>query len=129
MLGMRRTLPALAVLFAFALSLGAQPPLRGQFLHHVFFWLNEPASPAARQEFLTALRKMEAIPTVRQSYIGTPAGTPRDVVDNSWTFYWLVTFDDRQGWQVYNDHPLHDEFRKKAPLWKKVQVYDTLALK
>jgi hypothetical protein len=72
---------------------------------------------------------MEAIPTVRQSYIGTPAGTPRDVVDNSWTFYWLVTFDDRQGWQVYNDHPLHDEFRKKAPLWKKVQVYDTLALK
>jgi hypothetical protein len=127
---MRKAFLAITLLAgAFTLSLGAQPPLRGQFLHHVFFWLNEPDSAAARAEFLTALRKMEAIPTVRQSYIGTPAGTPRDVVDNSWTFYWLVTFDDRRGWQVYNDHPLHDEFRKKAPLWKKVQVYDVVAVK
>lgn len=127
---MRKAFLAITLLAgAFTLSLGAQPPFRGQFLHHVFFWLNEPDSAAARQEFLTALRKMEAIPTVRQSYIGTPAGTPRDVVDNSWTFYWLVTFDDRQGWQVYNDHALHDEFRKKSPLWKKVQVYDVVAVK
>lgn len=127
---MRKALLALTLLAgAMPLSLSAQPPLREQFLHHVFFWLNEPENPAARQEFLTALRKMEAIPTVRHSYIGAPAGTPRDVVDNSWTFYWLVTFDDRKGWEVYNDHPLHDEFRKKAGLWKRVQVYDTLAVR
>ena len=117
---------------ALALSLPAQTPkdsLDGKFLHHVFFWLNEPDSAAARQEFLTALKKMQAIPTIRQSHIGTPGGTPRDVVDNSWTFSWLVTFDDKAGWQVYNDHAIHDEFRKKAALWKKVLVYDSVQQK
>jgi hypothetical protein len=123
---MRRALLSLAlVAAALALSSCTQPPpIRGQFLHHVYFWLNEPENPAAREEFLTALRKMEAIPTVRNSYIGTTAGIDRDVVDNTWTFYWLVTFDDRAGWQVYNDHPLHDEFRTKSALWSRVQVYD-----
>ena len=97
----------------------AKDPIEGDFLHHVFFWLKAPDNAEARQEILTA------IPTIKYAYIGTPAGTPRDVVDNSWTFYWLVTFDDKAGWQVYNDHPLHDDFRKKASLWKKVLVYDT----
>ncbi len=130
---MKKALLCLLLLGA-SLSLPAQAPkppsakdaLEGKFLHHVYFWLNEPDNPKAREEFLTALKKMKAIPTIRQSYIGTPAGTPRDVVDNTWTFYWLLTFDNREGWQVYNDHPIHDEFRKKANLWKKIQVYDTL---
>lgn len=111
-----------------ALPLSAQSAaaVPGRFFHHVFFWLNSPDSSAARQEFVTALKKMKAIPGVRFSSIGTPAGTPRDVVDNTWTFDWLVTFDDKAAWQVYNDHPIHDEFRKKAHLWKRVQIYDTL---
>ncbi len=104
----------------------AEKPPEGKFFHHVFFWLKEPDSPQARQEFLTALRKMKEISTIRYSFIGTPAGTPREIVDNSWTFYWLVTFDGKDGWKVYNDHPIHNEFRKKAHLWKKVLVYDTI---
>lgn len=99
----------------------------GKFLHQVYFWLNEPDNPKAREEFLTAIRKMKAIPAIRQSYIGIPAGTPREVVDNSWTFCWVLAFDDRAGWQVYNDHPIHDEFRKKSHLWKRIQIYDTLS--
>jgi len=120
------------LLLAGALTLhtsAQQPPLRQQFLHHVFFWLNEPGSPTARQQFLTALRKMEKIPGIRHSYIGTPAGIERDVADTSWTFYWLVTFDNRQGYEVYDKHPLHDEFRTQSKLWKRVLVYDTIAAK
>lgn len=105
----------------------AKEPVEGKFFHHVYFWLNAPDSDGQRAEFLTKLRKMQAIPTIRYSAIGTPAGTPRDVVDNSWTFYWLVTFDDADGWRIYNDHPLHDQFRQEAgPLFKKVQVYDVI---
>lgn len=96
------------------------------FLHQVFFWLKEPDNPQARREFLEALTKMKAIPTIQRWHVGTPAGTPRDVVDNSWTFSLLVTFKDRGGWQVYNDHPIHDEFRTKAYLWERIQVYDVV---
>lgn len=126
---MRNRLRTALLLGAFLLALPAaapaKEPIEGNFFHHVFFWLNEPANPSARQEFLTSLRKMQAIPAIKYSYIGAPAGTQRDVVDNSWTFYWLVTFDDRAAYETYDKHPLHDEFRKKAGLWKKVLVYDT----
>ncbi len=92
----------------------------------MFFWLNEPNNQKARQEFLDAIVKMKAIPAVKFFMVGTPAGTPRDVVDGSYTFDLLVTFEDKKAWQIYNDHPIHDEFRKKAPLWKKVQIYDSI---
>ncbi|GAB4231049.1 MAG: Dabb family protein [Acidobacteriota bacterium] len=99
------------------------------FLHHVFFWLKEPENEQARKEFLSALEEIKKIPTIRRWYVGTPAGTPRDVVDNSWTFYWLVTFKDEAGWRVYNEHPIHEEFRKKAYLWEKVLVYDIVPVR
>lgn len=105
----------------------AAPRGRG-FQHHVMFWLKEPASPAARAEFLAALKKMKAIEVIRSARIGEPAGTPRDVVDNTYTFDWLVTFDDQAAWQVYNDHALHDEFRKKAALWTRVLIYDSVVV-
>jgi hypothetical protein len=116
-----------AALAALPAAAAAKDPVEGGFHHYVFFWLNQPDSQAARREFLAELNKMKAIPTIRSFYVGTPAGTPRrDVVDDSWTFCLTVTFDDKAGWQVYNDHPLHDEFRKKAGLWKRVQVYDAI---
>jgi hypothetical protein len=99
---------------------------QGRFLHHVYFWLADPGSPAARKEFLAELNKMRAIPGIRQSFIGTPAADARDVVDNSFTYYWMVEFDDKKAWKVYDEHPIHDGFRKKSALWKKVLVYDTL---
>lgn len=104
----------------------AQKPVEGKFLHHVYFWLADPDSPVARKEFLAELNKMRVIPGIRYSFVGTPAADARDVVDNSFTFYWLVTFDDKKAWKVYDTHPIHDAFRKKLALWKKVQVYDTL---
>jgi hypothetical protein len=128
-LDMRRTITCGALWLALAMGVAAKEPVEGNFFHSVYFWLNEPSSAAKREEFLTALKKMKAIPGIRHAFIGEPAGTARDVVDNSYTFYWLVTFDDKKGWQVYNDHPLHDEFRKKASLWKKVLVYDSVRVK
>lgn len=125
----RRNIRSTFVLLALVLlppGAAAQKPVEGKFLHHVYFWLADPDSPAARKEFLAELNKMRAIPGIRSSFVGTPAADARDVVDNSFTFYWLVTFDDKKAWKVYDTHPIHDEFRKKSALWKKVQVYDTL---
>lgn len=96
----------------------------GAFYHSVYFWLREPDNPAARAEFLTALRQMEAIPGILHAFVGTPQGDPRDVVDNSWTFFWLVCFADKEAWRVYENHPLHDAFRAHAALWSRVLVLD-----
>ena len=130
MKSMKLAAPAALLLAALFLLHGCAPqapaPIQSQFLHHVYFWLNEPSNPNARNEFLTAIRKMQDIPSVRHSAIGTPAGIERDVADTSWTFYWLVTFDDRAGYDVYDKHPLHDEFRTNSALWKKVLVYDVI---
>ena len=97
------------------------------FRHHVLFWLKEPGNDDHRSQFLHELRAMKKIPVIQQSTIGIPAGTPRDVVDNSWTFDWLLTFQDRAAWAVYNDHPLHNEFIERAGhLWERVQIYDSI---
>jgi len=97
------------------------------FRHHVFFWLKEPGNEEHRRQFLHELRAMKKIPVVEQCAIGIPAGTPRNVVDNSWTFDWLLTFPDRDTWAIYNDHPLHDKFIERAgQLWERIQVYDSI---
>lgn len=124
----RATLLLSTMLFALPLSF-AKDPVEGNFLHHVYFWLAAPDSPAARKEFLAELNKMRAIPGIRYSFIGTPAADARDVVDNSFTYYWLVSFDDKQAWKVYDQHPIHDTFRTKSALWKKVVIYDTQRVK
>ena len=97
------------------------------FRHHVLFWLKEPDNEQHRRQFLRELRGMTKIEIIEEYSIGVPAGTPRDVVDNSWTFDWLLTFRDRDAWAVYNDHPLHLEFIERAAhLWERVQIYDSV---
>ena len=127
---MKRTISFLLVstfLLAAPVLAPAHDAADGKFMHHVFFWLNEPANAEHRELFLREIRKMKAIPAIQSVSIGTPAGTPRDVVDNSWTFDWLVTFEDKAGWQVYNDHPIHKKFVENAAhVWEKVQVYDSI---
>jgi hypothetical protein len=95
------------------------PP--ANFYHHVYFWLHQPSDAP---EFLAALRCMQAIPGILHSFIGTPAADPREVVDNSYSFYWLVTFESKEAWRLYDTHPLHDAFRAKSHLWRKVLVMD-----
>lgn len=98
------------------------------FLHIVYFYPRDPAGPddAARlargcREFLTN------IPGVRRLEVGTPAGTPRAVVDNAYSVALLVEFDDAAGHDLYQDHPDHQRFIEVCgSLWSRVQVYDSL---
>ena len=105
----------------------AADSMEGGFIHHVFFWLKEPDNAEHRELFLKEMEKLKQIPTIKLASVGEPAGTAREVVDSSWTFDWLVVFEDQTGWKVYNDHEIHLQFGEKAShLWEKVQVYDTL---
>src|SRR4051812_18995986 len=96
------------------------------FIHTVYFWLNDGAPPAAREQLVNDCRAYLAkIPTVRHLWAGRPAMTPRDVVDNSYAVGLTVVLDDAAGHDVYQVHDLHQEFiARNKPNWKRVQVYD-----
>ena len=96
------------------------------FTHVVLFW-QKPGTHADQRDAL--LRDCNAllskIPTVKHLWAGPAAMTPREVVDNSYDIGLCVVFEDRAGHDVYQKHPLHEQFiaNNKAH-WERVQVYD-----
>ena len=94
--------------------------------HVVLFWFNPTAPSEHRQAVVadcTAL--LSKIPTVKHITAGVAAGTPRDVVDNSYDVGLSVVFDDVAGLDVYQVHPLHKEFlARHKQHFARVLVYD-----
>ena len=97
-------------------------------IHHVFFWLKNPASKEDRDKLVEGVKTLKNIPTVKELHVGVVASTEkRDVVDNSWAVSELMFFDDLQGQATYQTHPIHLEFIKNySHLWEKVVVYDVM---
>tara|TARA_Y100000815_G_scaffold275771_1_gene317248 strand:- start:12957 stop:13442 length:486 start_codon:yes stop_codon:yes gene_type:complete len=99
----------------------------GRFAHNVYFWFKEPNNEAHRQQMMascrTLARESQYIQTV---HIGTPALSDRDVVDDSFTFSWVVTFANAADQAAYQTEPVHLKFIEEAShLWEKVLVYDS----
>ncbi len=94
----------------------------------VYFWLREGAATGAAEKLAEGCRAhLAGIPGVLRLEVGFPAGTPRDVVDNSYGVALLVEFADPAAQDVYQDHPDHLRFIEAcSPLWSHVQVYDAL---
>lgn len=103
-----------------------KPPLT----HHVFFWLKNPDSEADRNKLIEGLRTLANIETIRELHIGIPASTEkRDVVDNSYSVSELMFFDDVEGQNIYQEHPVHKQFVEDySYLWERVVVYDSIAV-
>lgn len=100
------------------------------FTHVVYFWLNNPDSAEDRREFVTSLNKfMENSEYAETKFIGIPADTPRDVVDNSYTYSLILTFPSKEIQNKYQTEPAHLLFIEEAShLWRRVQVYDSVGL-
>ncbi|MDB5088810.1 MAG: stress responsive alpha-beta barrel protein [Mucilaginibacter sp.] len=108
-------------------------PLKGTgnkypVIHHVFFWLKNPASKEDRDKLVAGVKTLSKIETVRELRVGIVASTEkRDVVDNSWAVSELMFFSDLAGQATYQTHPVHLEFIKNCShLWEKVIVYDAV---
>lgn len=100
------------------------------FSHHVFFWLNNPDNADDRAAFEEGIRMLLEIPEIKQAHVGIPADVgQRDVVDGSYTYSYLVLFDNIEGHDIYQDHPIHLKFIDDYNhLWSKVVVYDSEAI-
>lgn len=101
---------------------------KSKILHHVFFWLKNPDSKEDLNKLLEGARKLKKINTVKKIHIGIPAETPpRAIIDSSYNVSLLLIFDDISGQNIYQDHPLHQEFIKEcSQLWERIIVYDSI---
>jgi hypothetical protein len=99
-----------------------------QLCHHVFFWLKNPDSKEDLNKLIEGLKTLRKIETIKKFHIGVPASTEkREVVDNSYQVSELMFFDDVEGQNVYQVHPIHEKFIKDCGhLWSKVVVYDSI---
>ena len=100
------------------------------FVHVVYFWLKNPDNVADRKAFETAIQKfMDTSEYAQTKFVGKPAMTPRDVVDNSYTYSLICSFDSKEDQDKYQSEPVHLKFVEDAAhLWTKVQVYDSVGL-
>lgn len=97
------------------------------FIHMVYFWMKEDATEADKAQLLQGIRTLGSISTLRLFHVGTPAMTPREVVDNTYAFGLLTAFDDKAGQDAYQVDPVHLAFVEQYKhLWTRVQIYDTL---
>ena len=97
------------------------------FVHHVYFWLNNPESADDLKKLLEGLQKLTKVKTIKMFHIGKPAGTNRDVIDSSYSVSWLLLFENRANQDSYQTDPIHLKFVDECKhLWKKVVVYDSI---
>lgn len=98
--------------------------IKGRFVHMVFFWLKEETNVS---EFIKGTEEfLQKVEVIQAYHLGTPAGTPREVVDNSYTVCLVVTFDTKEAQDVYQVHPAHlDYVEQNKHKWSVVKIFDS----
>lgn len=95
------------------------------FIHQVYFWLKNPDNTDERNRLLTGLQGLAYIEPKTLFHVGVPASTDRSVIDRSYSFSLLLTFNDLEEQEVYQKHPIHLKFVEEcSSLWSKVVIYD-----
>jgi hypothetical protein len=97
------------------------------FAHTVYFWLENPDSKEDCKAFETSLQKfLDNSAYAKTKFIGKPPRASRDVVDGSFTYSLIVSFESAEAQQNYQDEAPHKLFiEESSKLWTKVIVYDS----
>ena len=99
------------------------------FVHHVFFWLKDPASKNDLLQLIEGLQMLSVVKTIQSFHIGKPAATNRDVIENTYSVSWLLFFNNKEDQDSYQVDPVHLKFVEDCShLWSKVVVYDAIDL-
>ncbi|MGQ8337855.1 Dabb family protein [Sunxiuqinia sp. A32] len=97
------------------------------FIHHVFFWLKNPENEADCKRFEEGVNILITVPQIKISHVGKAVESPRDVVDDSFTYSYMAVFDSKADQDDYQVHPTHLKFVEEyGDLWEKVIVYDAM---
>lgn len=97
------------------------------FIHHVYFYLKNPDSAEDKAKMKEGLEFLATVPTIQKYYIGVPADTDRDVIDNTYAYSWLCFFENAADQASYQTDPIHLKFIEDyADVWDSVKVYDSV---
>jgi len=97
------------------------------FVHHVYFWMKPEATKEDQNKLYEGIKSLLSINTLKYSHLGIPADTDRPVIDKSYAFSLLTVFNDKNGHDIYQEHPIHKKFIADCQnLWTRVQVYDSV---
>ena len=101
--------------------------LAGEFLHTVYFWLKDDKQETHEKFLFELTRFIENVEVIKTRHIGSPAGTNREVIDNTYSYCLSLSFDSKKEHDIYQEHQLHKDFISNASdLWSKVLVYDSV---
>lgn len=102
-------------------------PTNEEITHYVLFWLKKDLGEEKIKEFTAFFELLKTIPVVKSLKFGRAAKTnKREVVDNSFTYNLIVTFEDLKAISTYETHPIHlDAVKKFSHFWDKVVVHDS----
>ncbi|MEM8762268.1 MAG: Dabb family protein [Bacteroidota bacterium] len=97
------------------------------FAHTVYFWLKNPDSADDRNQFERSLKRfLNNSKFAKTNFIGVPPKATREVVDGSFTYALIVTFDSAEAQDGYQKEAAHLQFIDECKdLWSKVIVYDS----
>ena len=100
------------------------------FTHTVLFWMNEPENEEHKEQLKKGLLQLIASSEYsKMGHVGTPAGTDRPVVDNTYDFSLLVTFESASDQDKYQVEPAHKAFIEECQhTWSRVQIFDSISV-
>jgi hypothetical protein len=96
------------------------------FSHIVIFW-TDPKKPGAADDLVAGAKKyLAGLPGILHFHVGKMVPSHRPVVDQSYQVALNIVFTDKQAQDIYQDHPVHQEFVEKCfkPNCIKVLIYD-----
>lgn len=98
------------------------------FMHMVFFWIKDEAPSDIGQRMIDdCWNLLASMPMVIDLQAGAPAGTPREVVDNSYHVGLIVKLQDKAAHDDYQVHENHQKFLNTyKDYWEKVVIYDVV---
>lgn len=114
----------------FASALPMFNPLRKKkvYFHYLLFWLRKDLSEAEVKEFENFFEGLKKLPYQKNLRYGKSAdSTPRNVLDNTFTYNASMEFDTLEELEAYGQLPEHLALVKKyKPFFEKMLVHDTV---
>ena len=100
--------------------------MENRFVHNVYFWLKSPDQSEDATALADGIRTLGTVSTVRDFHLGKPAPTDRSVIDNTYDYHLMLSFDSLEDQNTYQSDPIHLKFvEDREHLWERVQVYDS----